>query len=110
MNLIFSPNPDQSELYLSDRYPDGFNFVKFRDPEVDRLVLRARETFDPLERRETLFRLQERLLELQPVSSLFHFASPVLHDKRLLGVTASPRDYYRTTHGPRLWRWAGSEG
>ena len=110
MNLVFSPNPDQSELYHSDSYPDGFNFVKFRDPEVDRLVRRARETFDPLERRETLFRLQERLLELQPVSSLFHFASPVLHDKRLLGVTPSPRDYYRTTHGPRLWRWAGSEG
>ena len=47
----------------------------------------------------------KRLLELQPIACLLHFADPVLHDRRLHGVEPSPMNYWRTSRGPRVWRW-----
>ncbi|MHC4611604.1 MAG: peptide ABC transporter substrate-binding protein, partial [Planctomycetota bacterium] len=75
--------------------------------EVDRLLERGRQTFDPQARREIYHRLQLRLAELEPITCLFHFASPLLHDRQLEGVITSPIGYANTSEGPRLWRWAG---
>jgi peptide/nickel transport system substrate-binding protein len=107
----FTPIPDQYELYHSGAREEGFNFFGFSDPEVDRLLELGRTTFDLEERRRIYFRLQRRLHELEPLSPLFHFASPVLHHPRLEGIELSPLDVWRTTPGPRAWRWgSGAEG
>jgi peptide/nickel transport system substrate-binding protein len=106
--LTFTPIPDQYELYHTAAAEDGYNFFGFSDPEVDRLLERGRESFDR-EEREAIYRaLQGRLVELQPLSCLFHFASPVLHDPRLKGLQASPIDLFRVTPGPRAWHWEES--
>ena len=68
----------------------------------------TRQSFDDAERHELFAALQRRLHELEPLSALFYFRTPVLHDKRLAGVVSSPIGYMRTTAGPRLWRWSGS--
>ena len=108
-SLTFTPIPDQYELYHSSATEDGFNFFSFSDPEVDRLLELGRQTFDRAER-ETVYReLQRRLEELQPMSCLFHFASPVLHDPRLRGLQPSPIDLWRITPGPRVWSWEETE-
>ncbi len=104
--LSTTPSPDQYELYHSTMREAGVNSMAFADPEVDALLERGRESFDPSERRAIYHRLQRRLLELQPVGCLMHFATVVLHDRRLRGVEASPIDYWRTTRGPRLWSWS----
>lgn len=102
----FTPSPDHFDLYHSSAREAGSNFVGFSDAEVDRLVELGRTVFDVDERRRILHALQRRLHELQPIACLFHFGSPVLHDPRLSGLQPSPLDIYRTTQGPRLWRWA----
>ncbi len=103
--LSFTPNPDQFELYHSSARDAGFNYGGLRDPEVDRLLESGRAADDPVARRQIYFGLQQRLHELQPIACLIHFATPVLHDPRLRGVVPSPIDHWRTTRGPREWRW-----
>jgi peptide/nickel transport system substrate-binding protein len=105
-SLTFSASPDHFDLYHSSAQETGFNFIGLADPEIDRLTEAGRTTLDPVERRGIYNRLQARLHELEPLSCLFYFSSPVLHDKRLQGVAASPLDYWRTTRGPRVWRWS----
>jgi peptide/nickel transport system substrate-binding protein len=104
--LGFTPNPDQYELYHTSAADAGYNYGSFSDAEVDRLLERGRREWDPEERRRIYSRLQHRLNELQPVACLLHLATPVLHDRRLRGVVASPLDHWRTTEGPRVWHWA----
>jgi len=105
-SLTFTTSPDHYDLYHSSARETGFNFYGLADPQIDRLCEEGRSSFDPDERRGIYYRLQERLHEQEPLTCLFYFSSPVLHDKRLKGVTPSPLDYWRTTRGPRLWRWA----
>jgi peptide/nickel transport system substrate-binding protein len=106
--ISFTPSPDHFELYHSSASRGGYNHVSFADAEVDRLLERGRSVTDPDERREIYRELQRRLHDLQPIMALLHFATPVLHDRRLQGIQPSPLDYWRTTGGPRSWRWSGA--
>jgi peptide/nickel transport system substrate-binding protein len=103
--MSFTPSPDQLELYHSTAREEGFNYAGLADPEIDRLLERGRTTWDRDERVRIYHRLQRRLVELQPIGCLLHFATPVLHDRRLHGVEPSPLDHWRTSRGPRVWRW-----
>ena len=101
--------PDQFELYHSSARENGLNYFGLSDQEVDRLVESGRTTFDTDERREIYRRLQGRLHELEPISCLFHFASPLLHDPHLEGLEPSFLDLWRTTPGPRAWLFSPGE-
>ena len=105
-SLSFSPHPDHLELYHSTARETGYNFYGLEDAEVDALLEEGRVTFDGEKRREVYHRLQRRLHELEPITCLFYFSSPVLHDRRLRGVTPSPLGFWQTTQGPRVWRWS----
>jgi len=104
--ISLTPIPDQYELYHSSAREGGFNYGGFDDPEVDRLLESGRRTFDEDARLEIYHRLQRRIHELQPISPLFNFASPLIHDARLRGIEPSPVDHWRITPGPRAWHWA----
>jgi peptide/nickel transport system substrate-binding protein len=104
-SLTFTSDPDHFGLYHSSAADGGYNFGGLADPEIDRLVEEGRRTFDFETRLDIYHRLQQLLHEKQPVTCLFYFASPVIHDRRLQGVVPSPVDYWRTTQGARLWRW-----
>jgi peptide/nickel transport system substrate-binding protein len=106
-SLTFTPNPDHFELYHSSAREDGYNFSGMANAEIDRLLEEGRRTFDFAERLRIYHQLQRLLQAEEPITCLFYFSSPVLHNKRLLGVTPSPLDYWRTTEGARVWRWAG---
>jgi len=101
----FDPIADQFEIYHSSARNGGMNYGGFSDAEVDRLVSEGRTTMDDARRREVYNRLQTRLFELQPISYLFQFAAPVLHDADLLGVEPSPIGLMQFVPGPRAWHW-----
>jgi peptide/nickel transport system substrate-binding protein len=105
-SLVFTPEPDQFWGLFHSRATDAYNVFGFADAEVDRLLEAGRAAAGEDERRSLYRALQRRLYELEPVSCTFYFSTPVLHDRRLEGVTPSPLDYWRTTRGPRVWRWA----
>jgi peptide/nickel transport system substrate-binding protein len=103
-SLTFTSDPDHFELYHSSARESGYNFSGLADPEIDRLLELGRESFDHDMRLDIYRRLQRLLHESEPLTCLFYFSSPVLHDRRLRGVTPSPVDYWRTTQGARVWR------
>lgn len=105
-STIVDPTPDQFDLYHSSARDGGYNYGGFHDAEVDRILEEGRATIDPAARRLLYDRLQARLVELEPVSVLFQFAQPVLHDARLHGVAASPVGLFSFQPGPRAWRWS----
>ena len=101
----FDPIADQFEIYHSSARDGGMNYGGFADSEVDRLVAEGRTTLDLKARRAIYARLQQRLHELQPISYIFQFAQPVLHDPDLLGVEHSPLGLIPFVPGPRGWHW-----
>jgi peptide/nickel transport system substrate-binding protein len=102
----FDPIADQLELYHSSARTGGLNYGGFSDPEVDRLLEEGRTVVDPAARRAIYDALQERLTELQPISYIFQFAQPVLHDPDLLGIERSSAGLFQSVPGPRAWHWA----
>jgi peptide/nickel transport system substrate-binding protein len=100
-----SPFPDQTQLYHSGSMEDGLNFFGLSDPEVDRLLERGRTLLREEDRIPVYRALHRRLHELQPVTCLFQFASPVLHRPELGGIVTSPIDIWRTEPGPKAWTW-----
>jgi peptide/nickel transport system substrate-binding protein len=104
--LNLTPDPDQFDLYHSSAVDGGYNFGALDDPEIDRLLELGRETFDVAERRRIYSKLQRRLAETEPVTVLFHFATPMMHTRGLQGIVTSPVGYALTTEGPRRWSWS----
>lgn len=106
--IMFDATPDRFDLYHSKARDGGFNYGGFSDPEVDELLEQGRATVDPAARREIYHTLQKRLDDLQPISFLFQFAQPNLHDAHLQGVVASPIGLFSFAPGPRAWRWSSA--
>ncbi|MCP3980282.1 MAG: hypothetical protein GY716_13340 [bacterium] len=109
MYIGVGAEPDQYPLYHSSA-TDSFNFYGLNDPEIDRLVEDGRTTFETENRLAVYRELQQRLHEVEPLTSLFYFTSPVLRDKRLAGLAPSPVGLLQTSEGPRAWHWTGSPG
>jgi peptide/nickel transport system substrate-binding protein len=108
-SLNFTSDPDHFDLYHSSAREGGYNFGGLADPEIDALLEEGRRSFDFETRMGIYHRLQRLIHEREPITCLFYFSSPVLHDRRLQGVVPSPLDYWRTTQGARVWRWAGDQ-
>jgi len=85
------PDPDQYDIWHSGKtYFKEFNSVSYKNPEVDELLIKARHTFDPEERRKYYFRFQEILAEEQPYTFLYVAESlPVIHS-RFKGIKPAP--------------------
>lgn len=85
------PDPDQYDIWHSSKTKfKEFNFVSYKNPEVDELLNKARHTFDPEERRKYYFRFQEILAEEQPYTFLYVAESlPVIHS-RFKGIKPAP--------------------
>jgi len=109
-NLLFTPEPDQFWDLFHSSATAAYNVYGLADPEVDRWLAAGREAVSDDDRRSAYRKLQRRLYELEAVSCTFYFSTPVLHDRRLEGLTPSPIDLWRTTAGPQVWRWAAPRG
>jgi len=107
-SLVFDWTPDRFDLYHSSARDGGFNFGGFSDADVDRLVEAGRATIDPAARLAVYHRLQRVVHDLQPVTFLFQFAQPVLHDQNLEGIVPSPVGLFQFAPGPRAWHWSSA--
>ena len=91
MGWGLSRDPDMYDIWHSSKTKEGeFNFISYRNEEVDRLLLEGRRTFDLGKRTEIYHRIHEILAEEQPYTFLYvPDALPVLH-KRFRGVEKAP--------------------
>jgi peptide/nickel transport system substrate-binding protein len=91
MGWALSRDPDIYDIWHSSKTKEGeFNFISYKNDEVDRLLLEGRRTFS-LEKRKAIYHTIHAILsEEQPCAFLYvPDALPVLH-KRFKGVLKAP--------------------
>ncbi len=91
LGWALSRDPDAYDIWHSSKTREGeFNFISYKNEEVDRLLLEGRRTFDIEKRKKIYHRIHEILADDQPYTFLYvPDALPVLH-KRFKGVEKAP--------------------
>ena len=86
-----SRDPDQYSIWHSSQIKEGqYNFVSYSNPEVDRLLVEGRRTFDMEKRKEIYHKIHAILAKEQPYTFLYVAdALPVVH-KRFHGIEVAP--------------------
>jgi peptide/nickel transport system substrate-binding protein len=84
-------DPDIYDIWHSSKTGGKeLNFISYQNPEMDRLLVEGRRTFDRNERKKIYWRIQEILAEDQPYTFLYvPMALPVIH-KRFKGIEPAP--------------------
>lgn len=91
MGWGLSRDPDAYIIWHSSQTKEGaFNFISYKNEEVDRLLIEGRQTFDMERRRQIYHRIHAILAEEQPYTFLYvPDALPVLQ-RRFKGVEKAP--------------------
>jgi peptide/nickel transport system substrate-binding protein len=91
MGWALSRDPDLYDIWHSSKTREGeFNFISYKNEEVDRLLLEGRRSFDLEKRKKIYQRIHAILADEQPYTFLYvPDALPVLH-KRFKGVVRAP--------------------
>jgi peptide/nickel transport system substrate-binding protein len=86
-----SRDPDLYDIWHSSKIKKGeYNFVGYKNAEVDRLLVAGRRTFDVEKRRKIYYRIHEILADEQPYAFLYvPDATPIVH-KRFKGIEVAP--------------------
>ena len=86
-----SQDPDMYDIWHSSKNKPGeLNFIGYNNPDVDRLLIEGRSTFDIEKRKRAYFRIQEILADEQPYTFLYvPDALPVV-SARIRGVEPAP--------------------
>jgi peptide/nickel transport system substrate-binding protein len=66
-----SVDPDAYEIWHSSQIEKGFNFISYRNPEVDRLWEEGRREYNQEKRKQIYWRIHELMAEDQPYTFLF---------------------------------------
>jgi len=84
-------DPDPYDIWHSSRTREGeFNFVSYKNKEVDELLVKARRTFDLEERKKYYHRIHQIIYDDQPYTFLYVPDSLVILHKRFRGVELAP--------------------
>ena len=83
--------PDCFDIFHSSKIREGeFNFISYSNPEVDRLLLEGRRTFDKEKRTVIYKRIHKLLYDDQPYMFLYIPDALVSVSKRFEGIKPSP--------------------
>lgn len=84
-------DPDIYNIWHSSKTKEGeFNFISYRNPEVDALLVQGRRSCRPEERKKIYREIHRRIAEDQPYTFLYYpMALPIVH-KRFNGIAPSP--------------------
>ena len=86
-----SRDPDLYDIWHSSKTREGeFNFIQYKNVEVDRLIEEGRRIFDPEKRKAIYHRVHHLISEDHPCTFLYvPDALPIVH-ARVKGVRSSP--------------------
>jgi peptide/nickel transport system substrate-binding protein len=66
-----SVDPDAYEIWHSSQIEKGFNFISYKNPELDRLWEQGRREYDVEKRKNIYWRIHELMAEDQPYTFLY---------------------------------------
>ncbi len=80
-------DPDPYDIWHSSRTGEGeFNFVSYKNPEVDELLIKARRTFDIEKRKEYYHRIHYLIYQDQPYTFLYVPDALIALHRRFRGI------------------------
>jgi len=83
--------PDCYDIFHSSKTRLGeFNFISYANPEIDKLLIAGRRTFDKEERKAIYRKIHEILYDDQPYMFLYVADSLVAVSRRFQGIKPSP--------------------
>ncbi|HEY6010507.1 MAG TPA: peptide-binding protein [Nitrospirota bacterium] len=84
-------DPDLYDIWHSSKTKKGeYNFIGYKNAEVDRLLVEGRRVFDVEKRKLIYYRIHEILATEQPYAFLYvPDATPIVH-RRFKGITVAP--------------------
>jgi peptide/nickel transport system substrate-binding protein len=65
-------DPDAYSIWHSSQYPKGFNFIKYQNPEVDKLLSEGRTTMEKSARKKVYAKLWKLIADDQPYVFLWY--------------------------------------
>ncbi len=80
-------DPDSYSIWHSSQYPAGLNFVKYKNPIIDRLLEQGRTTIDKGKRKAIYQQLQKVIADDQPYIFLWYPKSIAAVSKRVGGLS-----------------------
>jgi peptide/nickel transport system substrate-binding protein len=84
-------DPDCFDIWHSSKTKEGeFNFIHYKNDEVDRLLIEARRTFDQEKRKEYYNKIHEILYAEQPYMFLYSPDSLMAVSTRFRGIKPAP--------------------
>ena len=84
-------DPDIFDIWHSSKTKPGeLNFIHYNNPEVDRLLMEGRHTFDREKRRQAYFHFQEIIAQDQPYTFLFVPDALPAVSRRFRGIKPAP--------------------
>jgi len=97
LGWALSPDPDDYQIWHSSQIEKGFNFIAYKNPDVDRLWEEGRREYDSEKRKKIYWRIHELMAEDQPYTFLFSpLANSALQKKFvLLEESPSGKKIYR---------------
>ena len=98
-------DPDLYDIWHSSKTKKGeYNFIGYKNAEVDRLLVEGRRIFDVEKRKRIYYRIHEILADEQPYAFLYvPDATPIVH-KRFKGIEVAPLGImynFRQWHVPK---------
>jgi peptide/nickel transport system substrate-binding protein len=96
VSLSWGASGDQSPMFSTDGYDGGFNFMKYSNPEVDRINAEANQTIDEAARIELLIQSANLVNEDLPANILY-FA------KDATGYSAKLNNFFANTTSGGFW-------
>ncbi|MDD5747341.1 MAG: ABC transporter substrate-binding protein, partial [Candidatus Omnitrophica bacterium] len=86
-----SQDPDIYDIWHSGKTREGeFNFIGYRNPEVDALLEQGRREFEPERRREIYHRIHELIYADQPYLFLYNPDNLPIVNSRFKGIAVAP--------------------
>jgi peptide/nickel transport system substrate-binding protein len=84
-------DPDQYDIWHSSKTGEKeFNFISYKNREIDQLLEQGRRAFNQEKRKKAYFKIQEILAEEVPYIFLYvPFALPIVH-KRIKNINPEP--------------------
>lgn len=91
MGWNLSRDPDAYDIWHSSKTKEGeFNFISYKNNEVDRLLIDGRKTFDFKKRKAIYRRMHEILADEQPYVFLYVADALPILNKRFKGAEQAP--------------------
>ncbi|MDD5492233.1 MAG: peptide-binding protein [bacterium] len=86
-----TPDPDCFDIWFSEKTREGeYNFISYKNPQVDILLTLGRKTFDREERMKIYHKVHLLIAEDQPYAFLYVRDSLIAVDKRFQGIKVEP--------------------